>query len=207
MADFSIFRLVAEYWGCGEMFAAGTSPDDVFQILKELSRGQPCDITGIRDYRMLDECGGIQWRRCSGRCPEGWTLLRTRDRSASRLFADGKFYHADGRAKFIFDKPRRNAGEAERHVSPISFSPVVEPLRNGTRKRALANQRVLRTLYPAEIYVEINPEDAARGEHRAESVGRRSSRSADQLKAKAFVTHTVRPGQVFIPMHYDANNR
>ena len=21
----------------------------------------PNDITGIRDYRMIDECGGIQW--------------------------------------------------------------------------------------------------------------------------------------------------
>jgi assimilatory nitrate reductase catalytic subunit len=33
----------------------------VFQILKELSRGQPCEITGIRDYQMIDDAGGIQW--------------------------------------------------------------------------------------------------------------------------------------------------
>ena len=26
-----------------------------------LSRGQPCDITGIDDYAMLDQHGGIQW--------------------------------------------------------------------------------------------------------------------------------------------------
>src|SRR6185503_14672432 len=60
-SDFNIFRLVAQYWGCAEMFQEWTSPESVFQILKRLSRGQPCDITGIRDYRMLDECGGIQW--------------------------------------------------------------------------------------------------------------------------------------------------
>jgi hypothetical protein len=29
-------------------------------ILKELSRDQPCDITGIRDYQMIDNAGGIQ---------------------------------------------------------------------------------------------------------------------------------------------------
>ena len=37
------------------------SPAAVFQLLKQLSAGQPCDITGIDDYDMLDERGGIQW--------------------------------------------------------------------------------------------------------------------------------------------------
>src|SRR5256714_5338426 len=61
LSDFSIFRLIAQYWGCGGLFSRWTSPEQVFQILKECSRGQPCDISGIRDYRMLDDCGGIQW--------------------------------------------------------------------------------------------------------------------------------------------------
>ena len=61
LADFHIFQLIAEYWGCGKMFEKWRTPEAAFQVLKELSRGQPCDITGIRDYRMIDECGGIQW--------------------------------------------------------------------------------------------------------------------------------------------------
>src|SRR5690606_8248501 len=61
LSDFNIFRLVAHYWGCGEMFREWSSPEAVFQILKKLSAGQPCDITGIRDYRHLDESGGLQW--------------------------------------------------------------------------------------------------------------------------------------------------
>ena len=59
LADFSIFKLVAEYWGCGEMLRRWQSPAAVFQILKRLSAGQPCDITGIDGYDMLDERGGI----------------------------------------------------------------------------------------------------------------------------------------------------
>ncbi len=72
LSDFSIFRLVAERWGCGHLFAKWKTPEDVFASLKELSRGRPCDISGIADYRMLDERGGIQWpyprgrRRCAG---------------------------------------------------------------------------------------------------------------------------------------------
>ncbi len=47
LSDFSIFRLVAHHWGCGDMFAEWSSPEAVFQILKKCSAGRPCDITGI----------------------------------------------------------------------------------------------------------------------------------------------------------------
>src|SRR5438034_5076631 len=42
LADFSIFRLIAEYWGCASMFDRWTDPEAAFHFLKELSRGQPC---------------------------------------------------------------------------------------------------------------------------------------------------------------------
>src|SRR5262249_36839393 len=99
LSDFNIFRLVAQYWGCGEMFARWSSPEAVFQILKEISRDQPCDITGIRDYQMLEECGGIQWP-----CPETFPS-EISNKTERRLFADGRFFHPDGKAKFIFAPP------------------------------------------------------------------------------------------------------
>src|SRR5260221_13927480 len=61
LADFHIFRLVAEAWGCGELFRDWSTPEAVFQILKRCSQDQPCDITGIADYQTLDRAGGIQW--------------------------------------------------------------------------------------------------------------------------------------------------
>lgn len=33
LTDFNIFGLIAQYWGCGEMFARWTSPEEVFRIL------------------------------------------------------------------------------------------------------------------------------------------------------------------------------
>src|SRR4029077_4472261 len=41
LADFYIFKLVAEYWGCGKMFEKWSSPEAVFQILKQVSKNQP----------------------------------------------------------------------------------------------------------------------------------------------------------------------
>src|SRR6185369_3961160 len=61
LADFHIFRLIAQYWGCGEMFRGWETPEDVFQLMKQLSVEQPCNISGIADYKMLERCGGIQW--------------------------------------------------------------------------------------------------------------------------------------------------
>ena len=52
LADFSIFRLVAEAWGCGQMFEKWKSPEAVFRLLTEVSRGQPCDISGIEGFDM-----------------------------------------------------------------------------------------------------------------------------------------------------------
>jgi assimilatory nitrate reductase catalytic subunit len=61
LSDFDIFKLIASGWGCSDLFRKWQSPESVFQILKRLSAGQTCDLTGIRDYRHLDESGGIQW--------------------------------------------------------------------------------------------------------------------------------------------------
>ncbi len=196
LADFSIFRLIAEAWGCGELFSRWTSPEAVFQTLKELSRGRPCDITGITDYQMLDERGGIQWpypENSPDPAPE------------RRLFADGKFYHADGKAKFIFDQP------APLPEAPTDAYPLLLLTGRGTASQWHTQTRtskspVLRKLYPAGIYIEINPVDARRfgirPEQRVVVESRRGS-----LVAKAFITHTVRSGQVFLPMHYEATNR
>src|SRR4029078_7514342 len=80
LADFHIFKLVAEAWGCADLFKEWKTPEDAFQILKRLSKGRPCDITGIEDYAMLDRAGGLQWP-----FPEGATPPEEGTYSARRL--------------------------------------------------------------------------------------------------------------------------
>ncbi|MCB9875570.1 MAG: molybdopterin-dependent oxidoreductase [Planctomycetaceae bacterium] len=222
LADFSIFKLIAQYWGCSEMFEDWNEPEDVFQTMKELSRDQPCDITGIRDYRMLDECGGIQWPFKSDKVPgrEGDKVTERQGEkemahpippsplhlvTASRLFTDGKFYHEDGRAKFLFEEPR------EMPEKPNASFPYLLLTGRGTASQwhtqtRTRNSATLRTLYPKDIYVEINTEDAAR-ENIASNEWVTVESQRGRVRAKAFVTRTVRPGQVFIPMHYESANK
>ena len=231
MSDFNIFRLVAHYWGCSEMFTQWTSPQAVFQILKKLSAGRPCDIMGIEDYRHLEACGGIQWPwpaegACSRRHEEadardsqhvpppyvGGYGPGLREHACStetplrerRLFADGKFYTTDGRAKFLFDAPRPVAEPADAEF------PFLLNTGRGTSVQWHTNTRtgksaVLRTLYAANAYVEIHPSDAARLRLKPHSTVAVVSRRG-RIECTAFVTPTVQPGQLFIPMHYGVAN-
>lgn len=202
LADFSIFRLIAQYWDCGEMFAEWESPEDVFQILKRLSKGRPCDFTGIQDYRMIDQTGGIQW-------PFSEREMRNAecgtDLSERRLFEDGRFYHADGRASFLFEEPRPLT------EPPTPNYPFILLTGRGSASQWHTQTRtnksaVLRKLFPENLYVEINPSDARElGIAQNESVFVESQRSS--VRAKSYITPTIQPGQLFLPMHYKRTNQ
>jgi len=210
LADFSIFQLVARYWGCEQLFEKWRTPEDVFQLLKELSRGQPCDISGIRDYRMLDECGGIQWPyplapHSDSLPPHPQALFSKPSSSHRRLFADGRFYHSDGRARFLFEEPRPmpELPSAKFPYLLLTGRGTVAQWHTQTRTKTSA---VLRTLYPLDPYVEINPADARReGIRPNQWVTVESQRG--QVRAKAFVTRSIPVGQLFLPMHDEQTNR
>jgi assimilatory nitrate reductase catalytic subunit len=196
LADFQIFRLIAHYWGCGDMFAKWTSPGAVFELLKECSRGMPCDITGIPDSRWIDEQGGVQWPYCEG---EG---IPDPER---RLFEDGQFYHENGRAKFLFEEPRP-LPEPTTQAYPfilLTGRGSASQWHTQTRTRQSA---VLRKLYPEQPFAEINPHDARRLAIRHnEWITVESQRG--RMRVMAFVTPAIQTGQLFIPMHYEGTNQ
>lgn len=196
LSDFNIFKIIAQYWGCGAMFERWSSPEATFQLLKELSRDQPCDFSGIADYAALDSCGGIQWP---------WTDSENTPEVERRLFEDGKYFHADGRARFIFEEPRPLPEKPDPAYPFLLLTGRGSSAQWHTQTRT-GKSDVLRKLSPPTVYVELNPEDARRlGVESASMVKVASRRGA--LEAQAFVTATVQPGQVFIPMHYASTNR
>ena len=200
LADFHIFKLVADAWGCGDMFKRWTDPEAVFQILKEISRGQPCDITGIEDYRMLDAAGGIQWPFPGG-SDRGHGLAR----GQRRLFEDGQFFHADGKARLLFEAIRP-LPEPTSDRYPFTLLTGRGSSSQWHTQTRTSKSAVLRRLYPREVYVEVSPVDArALGIEPNEVVAVVSRRAT--IQARAFVTHSVKPGQLFLPMHYESVNK
>lgn len=196
LSDFYIFKLVAEAWGCGQLFRAWETPEAVFQILKELSRGQPCDITGIEDYAAIDAAGGIQWPLPEGQNPES---------NQRRLFEDGRFFTPDGRARFFFSEPRPLPEETNPRYPLLLLTGRGSSSQWHTQTRTKRSS-VLKKLAPTELYIEINPADArALGLVPEQTVCVSSQRGS--VEARAFITHGVKPGQVFMPMHFATMNQ
>jgi anaerobic selenocysteine-containing dehydrogenase len=197
LADFYIFKLIAEAYGVGHMFTKWNTPEDVFHSMRELSRGQPCDISGIKDYDMIDEMRGIQWP-----LPEGQTI---EPRSERRLFEDGKFYTESGKAKFVYAQPK-TAPELTSAKYPLTLLTGRGTSAQWHTQTRTAKSEVLKKLYSEDPYVEINPKDARELSIQPGSwVTVESPRG--KMRAKAHLTQIVSPGQVFVPMHYATTNR
>jgi assimilatory nitrate reductase catalytic subunit len=196
LADFHIFRLIAEAWGLQDMFHRWSSPEAVFQILRELSKDRPCDFTGIDDYAALDRAGGIQWP-----APSGATIAT----GQRRLFEDGRFYTNDGRARFFHSEPRPLPEPVSTNFPLILLTGRGSSSQWHTQTRT-KNSQILRRLSPSELYVEVSPVDARALSIKPEQMVMVESQRASVL-ARAVVSHCVAPGQVFMPMHFASLNR
>lgn len=199
LADFQIFRAIAQYWGVADLFSEWTDPEAVFRIMQRASEGKPSDISGIEGYRQLDRCGGIQWP-WSKEMAQGGEPEQQR-----RLFADGRFCHADQRARLIVDTPRDlpEPPDEDYPLLLLSGRGTVSQWHTQTRTQ---KSPVLRKLYPQQAYIEIHPDDAHHiGVRNGQDVTIASRRG--KVTARAMITSTVRAGQVFMPMHYDVTNQ
>jgi assimilatory nitrate reductase catalytic subunit len=198
LADFYIFKAVADYAGCGDLFKTWSSPEAVFRLLQRLSVGQPYDFSGIDDgYAEIERRGGVQWP-----CRPEHSEDEAKER---RLFSDGRFFHADGKARFCFEAPARNP-EPPCDAYPlwlITGRGSSSQWHTQTRTR---NSDVLRKLYPSDCYIEIHPKDADRWQLQANEVIEVRSRRGS-LRARVAIVRTVKPGCVFLPMHYPEVNR
>ncbi len=205
LADFYIFKLIAKYWGCEELLKRWSSPEAVFQILKEISKGTPCDITGIEDYAMIDRMGGIQWPFPENAATPGAPRHGGAPLTERRLFEDGKFYHPDGKARFIFAEVG-SIPEPTDDAYPFCLLTGRGTSAQWHTQTRTAKSAVLRQMYPQEVYVEINVKDAARlNIQHNEWVYVLTKRAV--VKARAVPVMTVKPGQIFMPMHYEETNK
>lgn len=204
LSDFAIFQLVALTWGCGNQFRAWRTPGAAFEIMKQLSRGQPCDFSGIRDYEHIEAEGGIQWpfptAKPATADQHAPAAVPDSARSERRLFGDGRFFHPDGRARFLFDQPRPMPEPTDRAYPFLLLTGRGSSAQWHTGSRT-DKSVVLRRLAPTVLTLDIHPDDAGRlGIDAGSEVTVRSRRG--EVRAAALITSTVQRGQVFLPMHF-----
>jgi assimilatory nitrate reductase catalytic subunit len=198
LSDFQIFRLIAHHWGAKEPFEHWKQPEDVFHVLKDLSRGRPCDFSGVQDYRMLEAAGGVQWP-----LPEEGSKVEFE--TERRLFEDGRFFRPGGRALFVFESPRPVAEPTDAEFPLVLLTGRGSSAQWHTETRT-AKSAVLGSLSSKRTRIQMNPEDARRlGLAAGDRVEVRSRRG--RLEASLWTTSIVLPGAVFIEMHASTTNR
>jgi assimilatory nitrate reductase catalytic subunit len=192
-SDFDIFLLVAEKLGCREELYPGWSTvEDAFNEWRQVSRGRLCDYSGI-SYPMLAEQGAVQWPVKEG----------AKAQTNSRLYADGEFQTADGRAKLICthwepfpEQPNKN------FPFVLNTGRTVEHWHTRTKTKEVP---ILERLSP-RAWLEMNPRDAKhlglRTHDSVDIVSRRGRVRAVELR----LTEIIAPGQVFMPFHFFETN-
>jgi assimilatory nitrate reductase catalytic subunit len=150
------------------------------------SKGGTADYSGITWARVVDE-QGVFWP-----CPEEGHP------GTPRLFEGGRFYHPDGRARFI-PTPWRPPAEAVDEDYPVWLTTgrVISQYLSGTQTRRIGP---LVDQYP-EPLCEIHPRLAASLGIEEGDMVRVSSRRGSMI-APAKVVETIRPDTVFIPYHW-----
>lgn len=191
-SDFDIVLAMARRWGCDqELFRGWSSPSDAYEEWRRVSAGRPCDYSGI-SYERIDAAGGVQWP-CA-------TDPETPLEGTPRLYADGRFHRPGGRAevRIVLPQPLRDPPTAQ-HPLILNTGRTVEHWHTRTKTGRVA---VLEGLAP-EAWIEMHPNDALpRRIHTGDWV-RVSSRRGQVERVRARLTTIVRPGEVFMPFHWE----
>jgi len=190
--DHWIFSNLAKRFEQGRKIKFPETTAAIFDEMRELSRGNMLDISGM-NHDLLEKKKGIQWP------------FRVGDKDGSqRLYTDGKFQFPDGKAK-ILALPYIENNEVPDGDFPfwLNSGRVVEHFHTRTKTGKIGNMNK----YSPTPYMEINPDAAEElGVEHANYV-RLVSRRGDAI-VMAQLTHRIPRNMVFIPFHFhDCVNR
>lgn len=216
-SDFEIFVEVANRLGFkdrdGASLIAFAEPRDAFEEWRKVSKGRPCDYSGMT-YELILEMGAVRWP-CNERHPRGterlyedltfWTGIDECESYGVDFLTGNGNTRADyrridpkGKAFLRAVHWRRQPNPAsEEYPFVLSTGRVVYHFytRTKTARSAALNRRA------PHPYVEIHPTDAARLQIGLGDLVEITSPNG-RWEGVAMVVDTVRPGEIFVPFHY-----
>ncbi len=167
------------------LFALDT-PAQIFDEYKELTRGRDLDLSGL-SHALIDQIG-----------PQQWPFPPGASQGTPRLYGDGIFPTANGRAHFIAD-PYRAAREQRDARFPLTL--ITGRLRDQWHGMSRTGTAAQLFGHVSEAVLSLHPDELRR--HRLQSgdlVSLQSRRGAVVLPVTR--DENVRPGQAFLPMHW-----
>ena len=195
LSDYEIFLGIGEALGMGSLLDKWRTPEDAFKLLRECSKGMPCDITGVT-YERLRGSKGIQWP-----CREGEEL----EADERRLFEDGKYYTPSGKAKFIFEDVTENPN-ATNEEFPFNLNTgrgTVGQWHTHTRTREI---QAVTNIVSQKAYVDINRKDAEKLDIKENDEVLIHSSNGHTSKFIARLTDNLKEKDLYAPIHYIETN-
>ncbi|MFY0688952.1 MAG: molybdopterin-dependent oxidoreductase [Cyclobacteriaceae bacterium] len=160
--------------------------EEVYAEYARMTKGSNIDISGLNYEKLISQRSAQ------------WPVPSTDHAGTSRLFEDGKFYTASGKAQFHVTGPQVETEE----LSP-EFPLILTTGRIRDQWHTMTRTGKVSRLgkHIGKPYLEINPIDAtARGIKDGEPVVISSSRG--EVRVTAQVTKSIKEGVVFLPMHW-----
>jgi assimilatory nitrate reductase catalytic subunit len=171
--------------GQPSLFAFDT-PAQVFDEYKLLTRDRDLDLSGI-SHELIDRLGPQQWPFPAG-AREG----------TARLYRDGIFPTASGRARFVAD-PYLAAKEQRDEQFPLTL--ITGRLRDQWHGMSRTGTAAQLFGHVSEAVLSLHPDELHRhGLQAGELVSLKSRRGAVIVAVGS--DDSVRPGQAFLPMHW-----
>ena len=195
LSDYEILLGIGEALGMGSLLDKWRTPEDAFKLLRECSKGMPCDITGVT-YERLRDSKGIQWPFREGEELEA---------DERRLFEDGKYYTPSGKAKLIFEDVTENPN-ATNEEFPFNLNTgrgTVGQWHTHTRTREI---QAVTNIVPQKANVDINRKDAERLDIKENDEVLIHSSNGHTSKFIARLTDNLKEKTLYAPIHYIETN-
>jgi assimilatory nitrate reductase catalytic subunit len=185
--DLWIFNEMACRFDLGKKMSFPGWAEDVFEEMKQLSKGRMLDYSGM-SYEKIEQNRGMQWPCNEETAPEG----------SKRLYTDGVFQFPDGKAKLLaLPFNENNERPNEEYPFWLNSGRVVEHFHTRTRTGKVGNANK----FSPTPYMELNPRAAEQLGVRHGEYAKVKSKRGDAV-VMVQCTERTAPDSVFIPFHY-----
>ena len=198
--DLHIFNALAKRFKRAEKMRFPHHFDDVFDEMRELSKGRLLDISGLT-HELIEEHKGIQWPYTEEQAEKG----ELPPKGGKRLYVEpATFSYPDGRAKLIpLPFVDNNEKPDEQYPFWLNSGRLVEHFHSRTRTGKIANNNK----FSPTPFMEMNPDAAVALGVKHQTYVRVVSRRSDAV-VLVMLTQRVPRDMVFIPFHFfDCVNR
>ncbi|MRG66997.1 molybdopterin-dependent oxidoreductase [Rhizobium pusense] len=189
----------ADWWQMAEVgrrmgFGAAFAFRHASEIFAEHAALSGFENLGSRDF----DISGVDPKVYDRMAPFQWPRPQAGDAGTTRFFADGRFYHADGKARFIVTA----LPEVDRTSADYPLTLNTGRIRDQWHTMTRTGKSARLTAHIAEPFAELHPRDAqALGIESADLVELESPHG--KVLLRALISERQARGSVFAPMHWN----